>query len=210
MCRDLARQRRRADGDHAGRDIAVRIAIDIDSTLHHHWPLVAAAAKRRFGVDLPYEQQFPSTARRLSEEQLRVCIEDTHADEAIAGARPYPHAVETVNRWSDAGHAIHIASRRAERSLTATRRWLDDIGLRHHGLSRDDDKIALCRRIGIDLLIDDSPDTLLRAVDAGILAATLRHPWNAHVCDASPVTCATDWRELARALQPVVDREPLG
>ena len=63
---------------------AVRIAIDIDSTLHHHWPLLAAAAKRRFGVELPYEQQFPWAGRRLSEEQLRVCIEDTHSDGGVA------------------------------------------------------------------------------------------------------------------------------
>jgi uncharacterized protein len=35
----------------------VRIAIDIDSTLHHYWDQLAAAARRRFGVDLPYDQQ---------------------------------------------------------------------------------------------------------------------------------------------------------
>lgn len=183
----------------------MRIAIDIDSTLHHHWPLLAAAAKRRFGVDLPYEQQFPWASRRLSEEQLRVCIEDTHSDEAIASARPYPHAVETVNRWYDSGHSIHITTHRAERSMTATRRWLDDIGLRHHELSCGYDKVARCRQIGIDLLIDDSPDNLLRALDAGILAATLRHPWNEHVCDAPHVTSAADWRELARVLEPVLE-----
>ena len=183
----------------------MRIAIDIDSTLHHHWPLVAAAAKRRFGVDLPYEQQFPSASHRLSDEQLRACIEDTHSDEAIAGARPYPHAVETVNRWYDAGHSIHITSHRDERSLPATRRWLDDIGLRHHELSCSHDKVARCRQLGVHLLIDDSPDNLLPALDAGILAATLRHPWNEHVCGAPRVTCAADWRELYRVLEPVLD-----
>ena len=135
-----------------------------------------------------------------------MCIEDTHADEAIAGARPYPHAVETVNRWHDSGHSVHIVSQRAERSLTATRRWLDDIGLHRHELSIDSDKIARCRQLGIDLLIDDSPSNLLRALDAGILAATLRHPWNEQVCDASHVTCAADWRDLARVLAPVLDR----
>ena len=98
-----------------------------------------------------------------------MCIEDTHTDEAIAGARPYPHAVETVNRWYDSGHSIHIISHRAERSLTATRRWLDGIGLRRHELCCGDDKVAHCRAIGIELLIDDSPETLLRALDAGIL-----------------------------------------
>jgi hypothetical protein len=183
---------------------AVRIAIDIDSTLHHHWPLVAAAAKRRFGVELPYEQQFPWTSVRLSDEHLRLCIEDTHTAEAIAGARPYPDAVETVNRWHDSGHCIHIASLRAERSMTATQRWLDDIGLRHHELWAGRDKVARCRRIGIGLLIDDSADDLVRAVGAGILAATLRHPWNAHLCDGARVTCAADWRELGRVLEPVL------
>jgi hypothetical protein len=184
---------------------AVRIAIDIDSTLHHHWPLLAAAARRRFGVELPYEQQFPWASRRLSEEQLRVCIEDTHSDEAIARARPYPHAVETVNGWYDAGHYIHITSHRAERSLTATRRWLDDIGVRHQELYCGYDKVGRCRQIGIDLLIDDSPKNLLRALDAGILAATLRHPWTEDVCHAPHVISAADWRELARVLEPVLD-----
>ena len=140
----------------------------------------------------------------MSDEQLRVCIEDTHTDEAIAGARPYPHAVETVNGWHDAGHDIHVISHRAERSLTATRRWLDDIGLRRHELCCTDDKVARCRRIGVDLLIDDSPDTLLRALDAGMLAATLRHPWNERVCAEPQIICAADWRELARALEPVL------
>lgn len=183
----------------------MRIAIDIDSTLHHHWPLVAAAARRRFGVDLPYEEQFPSTARQLSEDQLRACIEDTHTDEAIASARPYDHAVETVNAWFDAGHEIHITSHRAARSVRATKRWLDDIGLRRHALFCGGDKVGYCRRLGIGLLIDDTPDTLLRAREAGILAATLRHPWNEHVCGEAGVVCAEDWRALARAIEPVID-----
>jgi uncharacterized protein len=186
-----------ATGHHG---VAVHIAIDIDSTLHDHWPLVAAAAKRRFGVELPYEEQVPGTASRLSDEQLIVCIEDTHTDEAIAGARPYPHAVETINRWHEAGHPIAILTHRAERSLAATRRWLDDIGLHHDGLWAAVDKVARSRELGVDLLIDDIPDTLLRALDAGLRAATLRHPWNEHLCGTSDVICAADWRELARVV----------
>jgi hypothetical protein len=77
----------------------MRIAIDIDSTLHHYWPLLSDAAKRRFGIELPYDRQFTWAISRLREEQLRVCVQDTHSDEAIANAEPYPHAVETVNRW---------------------------------------------------------------------------------------------------------------
>ena len=186
----------------------MRIAIDIDSTLHHHWPLVAAAAKRRFGVELPYEQQFSSASVRLTEEQLRACIEDTHADAAIAGARAYPHAVETIDGWYDGGHYIAIASHRAERSVPATRRWLEAIGLRYHELFCGEDKVAHCRAIGIELLVDDSPDTLRRAVAAGIRAATLRHPWNAELHDAPDVVSAADWPALARLLAPVLAGGP--
>jgi FMN phosphatase YigB (HAD superfamily) len=182
----------------------VRIAIDIDSTLHDHWPLVAAAAKRRYGIDLPYEEQFPSATARLDDAQLLQCIEDTHTDEAIAGARPYPHAVETVNGWYDAGHYIEIASHRAERSVAATRRWLDDVGLRHNALDCGADKVAHAVATGIELLIDDSPDTLLRALDAGMRAATLRHPWNANVREVPGIVTAEDWPGLARALQPLL------
>jgi uncharacterized protein len=182
----------------------MRIAIDIDSTLHHHWPLVAAAAKRRFGVELPYEEQFPWARRLLTDEQLQMCVEDTHSDEAILGAQPYEGAVETINGWYLAGHWILVASHRARLSVAATRRWLDEIGLRHHELYCGDDKVGHCRRIGVELLIDDSPPNLLGALDAGILAATLRHPWNADVCDAPEVICAADWRELGRVLAPVL------
>jgi uncharacterized protein len=179
----------------------MRIAIDIDSTLHHYWPLLSAAAKRRFGVELPYEQQVTWDISRLRTEQVRACVQDTHTDEAIAAAKPYPHAVETVNAWHDAGHWIHVTSHRAEGCQTATQRWLDDIGLRHHELYCSYDKVARCREIGIGLLIDDSPKTLLRALDAGILAATLNHPWNRDVCEEEDVVCAADWAGLADALQ---------
>jgi uncharacterized protein len=165
---------------------------------------VAAAAKRRFGVDLPYEQQFPWAARRLDDAQLRRCIEDTHSDEAIAGARPYPHAVQTLNGWHDAGHWIHITSHRAQRSVTATRRWLQEIGLRYDDLYCGEDKVAHCRRIGIELLIDDSPDNLLQAVEAGMCAATLRHPWSENIRDRTRVISAADWEELARVLEPLL------
>ena len=49
----------------------MKIAIDIDSTLHHYWDDFAAAAKRRFGVDLPYEHQVTWHISRLKPEQLK-------------------------------------------------------------------------------------------------------------------------------------------
>jgi uncharacterized HAD superfamily protein len=183
----------------------MRIAIDIDSTLHHYWPLLSAAAKRRFGIELPYDRQFTWAISRLRKEQLRVCVNDTHSDEAIANAEPYPHAVETVNAWHAAGHFIHVTSHRAEHCHPATKEWLDRIGLDYDELYCSYDKVAHAREIGIDVLIDDSPVNIVQALEAGIAAATISHPWNADVCEEEDVICADDWPELARRLKPLLD-----
>jgi hypothetical protein len=183
----------------------MRIAIDIDSTLHDYWPLLSAAAKRRFGIELPYDRQFTWAISRLRAEQLRVCVADTHTDAAIAGAEPYPHAVETVNRWHEGGHFIHVTSHRAEHCHPATKTWLDRIGLQYDELYCSYDKVGRCRELGIDVLIDDSPVNIAGAIDAGMTAATIRHPWNADVCEEEDVICADDWPELARRLKPLLD-----
>jgi uncharacterized HAD superfamily protein len=185
----------------------MRIAIDIDSTLHHYWDLLSAAARRRFGVELPYEEQFDWGITRLRQEQLTCCIDETHSDDVILAGRPYPGAVETVNRWADAGHFIHITSHRHDRAHDATARWLRHIGLRHDELYCSFDKVTRCQEIGIDLLIDDSPINLQRALDAGLHVATIVHPWNQDVCETEDVICGRDWPELAERLEPVISGE---
>ena len=109
--------------------------------------------------------------------------------------------------WHEAGHFIHITSHRADSARDATARWLDRIGLPHDELYCSFDKIARCEEIGIDVLIDDSPKNLLRAVDAGMIAATILHPWNRDLCEEEDVVCAEDWPGLARAMDPVLAGE---
>jgi uncharacterized HAD superfamily protein len=182
----------------------VRVAIDIDSTLHHYWDQLAAAARRRFGVDLPYDDQITWGITLLRPEQVRACVKETHAAANVLAAEPYPGAVEAVKAWHEAGHFIHITSHRDIASHEATTRWLDRIGLPYDELYCSDDKVARCREIGIDLLIDDSPENLSRAIEAGMLAATLLHPWNRELCDEEDVITGETWPELARKLEPVL------
>ena len=78
----------------------MRIAIDIDSTLHHYWDRLSAAALRRFGVELPYEEQLDWGITRLRHDQLHLCIQETHCDEAILAGEAYPDAADTISRSS--------------------------------------------------------------------------------------------------------------
>ena len=185
----------------------MRIAIDIDSTLHHYWDQFEAAAKRRFGVDLPYEDQLWHIDR-LRPEQVRACVAETHSDEQILAAEPYPGAVETVRAWKEAGHFIHITSHRDTAAHRATEQWLEAIGLPYDELYCSWDKVSHAREIGIELLIDDSPVNLEAALEAGIRGATLSHPWNRDICEEEDIVCATDWQALARALEPILQGTP--
>jgi uncharacterized HAD superfamily protein len=182
----------------------MRIAIDIDSTLHHYWDLLEEVAQRRFGVAIPYKEQVVWEIDRLKPEQLHAAVRETHSEPQILGSEPYPGAVETVAGWHGAGHFIHITSHRRADAHEATATWLQRIGLPYDDLYCSDDKISRCVELEIDLLIDDSPVNLVRASDAGIRTATLAHPWNRDVCEEEDVVCAEDWAALRELLEPVL------
>ena len=183
-----------------------RIAIDIDSTLHPYWELLDRIAQDRFGVALPYDEQKSWGITALEHEQLMECIHETHSEENILAAEPYPRAVETVARWHGEGHWIQITSHRAVATHEATARWLDQIGLPHHDLHCSYDKVTRCVELGVHVLIDDSPVNLARAASEGILGATLIHPWNEGLVDGERVVGGRDWAELAERLEPKLGR----
>jgi uncharacterized HAD superfamily protein len=183
----------------------MRIAIDIDSTLHDYWPVLVEAARRRFGVELPYEEQVTWEIAELRPEQLRVVVDETHTEEHILAAVPYPGAVETVSAWHAAGHFIHVTSHRRADARAATETWLQRIGMPYDELYCSTDKVARAREIGIDLLIDDAPETLSKALEAGMTVATLMHPWNEDICEEEDIVCAPDWPALRERLRPLLE-----
>jgi beta-phosphoglucomutase-like phosphatase (HAD superfamily) len=178
--------------------------LDIDSTLHHYWDLLDRVARERFGVELPYDQQRDWGITALEREQLIACVEETHSDANILAGEPYPGAVETVREWHERGHFIHVTSHRSRVAERATRRWLEAIGLPCDDLHCSYDKVTRCIELGIELLIDDSPVNIERARQAGILAATIIHPWNEDLAAQDGVIGATDWHELRAKLEPVL------
>ena len=179
-----------------------RIAIDIDSTLHHYWDLLDEISQRRFGVALPYAEQRSWAIPQLPREHLHECIVETHSEENILTAEPYPGAVETVKAWHDDGHWIHITSHRSTAAHGATAQWLDRIGLPWDDLHCSYDKVTRCVELDIDVLVDDSPVNLEQADEHGILGATLIHPWNQDLVDGTRVVGADDWPGLRERLAP--------
>ncbi len=182
----------------------MRIAIDIDSTLHHYWDILSEVSVRRFGVELPYDEQFTWGITRLRPEQLELCIEESHSDERILAGTPYPGAVQAVRRWHEEGHFVHITSHRALDRKDATAAWLRRIELPFDDLHCSYDKVSRCAELEIDLLIDDGPLNLSAALEHGIARRNARHPWNRDVCEEEEILCASDWIELEALLEPVL------
>jgi uncharacterized HAD superfamily protein len=184
--------------------MAMRIAVDIDSTLHHYWDVLSDVSVRRFGIELPYEEQLTWGLTRLRPEQFALCVSESHSDARILAGVPYPGAVETVCGWHEQGHQINFASYREAGCQGATATWLRAIGVPFDELLCSAHKIERCVELGIELLIDDSPMSIMGALEHGIVAATIAHPWNEEVCEEEDVICARDWHELARLLAPMM------
>jgi len=103
-----------------------------------------------------------------------------------------------------AGHYIQITSHRARTAHGATERWLHEIGLPFDELYCSYDKVGRCLQTGIDVLVDDSPINIARALEHGMVVATIEHPWNRDVCEEEDILCAPDWLGLQAELAPVL------
>lgn len=183
----------------------MKIAIDIDSTLHDYWQLFARTVYQLHGIELDYGLQHTWHIPELQPQQITQCIELTHSDDYVLQAEPYSAAVETVTAWYNAGHYIQISSHRSVSAYSATQTWLEQIRLPFHELCCSYDKISHGLKTGIDLLIDDSPVNLQRAIDVGMHAATLIHPWNREICQQLPIQAAPSWSELDKLLTPLIN-----
>lgn len=181
-----------------------RLALDIDSTLHHYWDVLERVARELHGVEIPYEEQVEWGITALGHDDLVRCVQETHTDANIAVGVPYPGAVETVKAWHAAGHWIHVTSHRRPEAAPATALWLDAIGMPYDDLHCSFDKVPRCVELQIDVLVDDSPVNILRAREEGMLAATLVHPWNEGVIAQDGVIAGRDWEQLAARLAPVL------
>jgi uncharacterized protein len=181
-----------------------KIALDIDSTLHPYWDLLQRVVRERYGVELPYDEQSEWGIRALERDAVIHCVEETHSDENILAGVPYETAVETVRDWHAQGHWIHVTSHRRVQTADATACWLDRLGIPYDDLHCSFDKVTRCRELGIHVLVDDSPVNIVRAREAGILPATIAHPWNREVVERDGVIAASDWEGLRRLLDPVL------
>jgi len=104
-------------------------------------------------------------------------INGIHAKQDSDDYLPYPEAKGFLISLKESGYQIIIASHRSPDYREATERWLNRHGLLYDELHLSYHKTTLFSKF-TDVVVDDHPQVLEKAVESGARAAGLLFPWN--------------------------------
>jgi hypothetical protein len=109
-----------------------------------------------------------------------------------------PGAQDALKAFQCAGIAVHVMTARPVSVAQATRRFLSSVGLNATSFvcDLDVDKVQRCLDLGVEVLVDDHPDTIERGVKAGLRLLSLSWPYNTEVISRYRVPTAPDWTQL--------------
>jgi hypothetical protein len=153
-----------------------KIIIDIDNTL---WDLSSVLWEqlKSFNPDMPPPSRWNHWdfwEGQVSFQDLLRALKIVHDHQDIYP--PYPDSKPFLEALKARGYYILIASHREKGTYQPTVRWLDK-----HRLPYDEVHLMRDKSVLFDqsrAIVDDSPVTLEKAAQAGILRAGLREPWN--------------------------------
>lgn len=152
--------------------------IDIDNTL---WQFCDAfyVELRKVNKDFPEIEEwstFDFWEPYCSREEFMAAINAIHLNQDNELYRPYPQARDFLLKLRERGFTVIIASHRMAGTRGPTERWLARHQLPYDDLHLSFDKTVLFDRAAA--VVDDSPETLKRAVARGAKSAGLLFPWN--------------------------------
>ncbi|HEV8045446.1 MAG TPA: hypothetical protein VGP38_09715 [Rubrobacter sp.] len=155
------------------------------------------------------------TGENLDPEEVHTWIQllDAYGEEAttrifdrvfdparIREREPYPGASEALRSLQDdLGVEVHFVTRNEPEIVGPhLEAWLRERFGPAVGLTvTTGDKLGILRELDAFGLVDDRPETLARAADAGLWAATKLQTWNRALVAARPdVHGFSDWREV--------------
>ncbi|HPJ95977.1 MAG TPA: hypothetical protein PK022_01630 [Syntrophales bacterium] len=153
--------------------------VDIDNTL---WEFSEAfhQALQKFNPHFPPPVLWTRHQIRegyCSEEDFIAAINSIHHQQDNDDYRPYPEAQNFLSSLHKNGFRVILASHRVPTTRQPTERWLARHRLPYDELHLSRDKTVLFPKA--DVVVDDAPPILEKAVRCGLLGAGLRFPWNA-------------------------------
>jgi hypothetical protein len=156
-----------------------RAIIDIDNTLWHFCDAFYEELQK-------INENFPAPDRwahwdmwegYCSLEDFLGAVNAVHFNQNRDRYLPYPEAKYFLSTLKENGYHITIASHRSPDYKRQTKVWLEKHALAYDELHLSFHKTLLFDRF-TDVVVDDSPQVLEKAVESGVGAAGLLFPWN--------------------------------
>jgi len=153
--------------------------IDIDNTL---WQFcdVFYEELRKINRDFPAIENWTRWDiwdGYCTEQQFYNTVNAIHLRQDSDDFQPYPEAKGFLSTLRQHGYHLTIASHRSPEFMSQTEKWL-----RKHGLVYDDIHLSYNKTALINsktnVVVDDAPQVLEKAVEHGVMATGLLFPWN--------------------------------
>jgi FMN phosphatase YigB (HAD superfamily) len=181
--------------------------VDFDSTI---FPLLDAIGDHPHGAGVAYPTM--ATWAGLADacggaERLAAILEEVMAFDWMQRFAPFEGAIAVLASLRERGIAICVVSDRPMRRRDDLQAYF-----KHWTIPVDEivcepgiDKVSWCRARGVEVLVDDHPDTLMQAHKAGLTALGLHFPYNEEVFRQCGLPAAASWAELERLLVEAID-----
>lgn len=184
------------------------VFVDIDDTTYNFNTLCSLVALNEFGVRV---NTTPEDWASFMLEDLSVCIpifERCHDRDHIFLSKPFPGAVDALQRIEELGYDIRYLSDRKSSSLEDTRDWLIANGFPNTAaltVGADKRKHMEQFKGQIAAVFDDRPRTLIFArydleVDN---VFSLRFSYNCNLTDIPGVHLRDEWPELLKDFETI-------
>jgi 5'(3')-deoxyribonucleotidase len=156
-----------------------KAVVDIDNTLWHFCDVLYERLKSINGAMPPPDDwtDWDFWENYCSKEEFVDAIQYIQMNQDDDRHLPYPEARDFLSTLKKHNFHIIIASHRTPESIKQTHRWLVKHSLAFDEVHLSYDKTVLFDG-SCDIVVDDSPHVLEKAVEKGILATGLVFPWN--------------------------------
>jgi len=186
-----------------------RVAIvDIDSIL---WslddPFWEELKKYNSEIPFPGSTGWDFWIGYVTEEEFKKACNKVHYEQYMY--KPFEYAKNLLDTLRAAGFHIVIASHRCSGSMGATVRWFSENNLVYNDIRIGSniegkfDKASLFDEFDVELIIDDAPSTIKKALARGITVFTIEYFFNK---DISNVNFSKDSYELWKAIENYVNK----
>jgi hypothetical protein len=162
-----------------------RAIVDIDNTLWHFCDAFYEEL-RKINKAFPTPDNWTGWdiwQGYCSETDFYEAVNAIHVNQHSESYLPYPEARAFLAALRENDYHITIASHRSPDYRRQTEQWLRTHGLVYDELHLSFQKTQLFNE-STDIVVDDSPDVLKKAVEKGLRATGLLFPWNREFADS--------------------------